>query len=508
MAQHTTASSRWEELDGQRRGFISRCELYAAYTLPKICPPDNYDQNNYELSHDFQAVGAQATNNLANKIMLALFAPSRPFFRADPDDNMKARLKAQQVTETAIAQVLSQAEKSAVQKLDQLALRPKMYEVIKHLIVTGNVLLFLDEGSTRVMGLKKYVVRRNAAGEVVELVIGDRVRVDELGDDVRAVIREKRPEVEVNHYRWIRRDGRGDYRMSQWVDTQQLPLQFNGKWPKDKLPYRVLTWDLSDGADYGTGLVEDYRADFAGLSALSRAQVVGAVLASEFRWLVNPAGLTKPEDLEQSANGAALPGQEGDINLIQSGKSADLQTTLSIATEYVNRIGRGFLLGASLVRNAERVTAEEIRLLANELETSLGGAYSRLAVDIQLPMALWLMDMIGLTMDGSGFTPTVVTGLDALSRNGDLEELKALFTDLAILGQLPESLQARLKWEPIMAAFGAARRQDTSQFLKSDQEVAAEQQAAREAQMQQDAAKGAVDASVKTATQPQGQPTA
>lgn len=505
MSQHTTAASRWEELSGSRTGFISRCELYASYTLPKICPPDNYDQNSHELSHDFQAVGAQATNHLSNKIMLALFAPSRPFFRADPDDAMQKQLKEAQVSEAALAQALAQAEKQAVSKLDQLALRPKLYEVIKHLIITGNVLLYLDEGETRVLGLKKYVVRRNAAGKVVELVIGDRVRVDELEPDVRAAISEKRDDVEVNHYRWIVRDSSGDYRMTQWVDAQQLPSKFDGKWPDAQLPYRVLTWDLSDGADYGTGLVEDYRADFAGLSALSRAQVIGAVLASEFRWLVNPAGLTKPEDLEQSANGAALPGQEGDITLIQSSKSADLQTTLSIQTEYVNRIGRGFLLGGSLIRNAERVTAEEIRLLANELETALGGAYSRLAVDIQLPMALWLMDKIGLTLQGSGFTPTVVTGLDALSRSGDLEELKALFMDLALVAQLPEPLQRLLKMRPIMQAFAAARRVNIDSFFKTDEEVAAEMQAAQQQQMELMAAQGAVDGAVKQVTQPQGQ---
>src|SRR5262245_58993844 len=111
MVQHTTAQSRWEELSGKRRGFISRCELYAMYTLPKICPPDSYDQNSYELSHDFQAVGAQATNNLANKIILALFAPSRPFFRADPDSDTKKLLAELKVTTSDVAQMLALAEK-------------------------------------------------------------------------------------------------------------------------------------------------------------------------------------------------------------------------------------------------------------------------------------------------------------------------------------------------------------------------------------------------------------
>lgn len=506
MTTSVTAGSRWEELSAKRHAFLARCELYASYTLPKICPPSGYDQNTTELSHDFQAVGAQSVNHLSNKMMLALFAPSRPFFRADPDDEMKAKMAEAEVSTMDASMALAQAEKDAVRKLDQLAMRPKMYEVLKHLIITGNTCLFLDETKSRVIGLHKYVTRRSTSGELVEAIIGDRVRVDELDPAVRTVCSTKNPEMEVNHFRWFKRNDAGDILMTQWVDAVQLDETFSGKWPVASCPYRFLTWDLSDGADYGTGLVEDYRADFAGLSALSRAQVVGAVLASEFRWLVNPAGMTKAEDLEASPNGAALPGIEGDVSMIQSGKSGDLQTTLLISTEYVNRIGRGFLMGASLVRNAERVTAEEIRLLANELETALGGAYSRLAVDIQLPMAVWLMDLIGLSTAGSGFSPTVVTGLEALSRSGDLEELKMFFADLAALANLPEPLIMRLKFDEIAKAFASARRVDVSYFLKSEAEVAQEQQAAQIQQVEMQAAQGSIDASVKTATQPQGQP--
>ena len=344
-------------------------------------------------------------------------------------------------------------------------MRPKLYEVIKHLVVTGNVLLYLDESNPRVCGLKKYVVRRSATGEVVEMLLADKVAFDELEPQVQDQIKGKQPDSEVVHYRWIRRNRDRDYEMTQWVDEQQLPEAFNGKWPEATLPYRALTWDLSDGAHYGTGLVEDYRPDFAALSALSRAQVMGAVLASEFRWLANPGGQTKPDDLMNSENGSVLPGFEGDISIVQSGKSQDLNTTMAINAEYVNRIGRGFLMGANMIRDAERVTAQEIRLLANELETALGGAYSRLAVDIQLPLARFLLNALGTPPE---FEPTVVTGLDALSRSGDLEELQAFFGDLSRLRELPDDLRARLIYDNVVGAFATARRINSTQFMKDD----------------------------------------
>ena len=501
--QYKTANSRWMELNAQREAFLNRCELYAEYTLPKICPPDNYDQYNDEMSHDYQALGAQAVNHLSNKIILAAFAPSRPFFRADPDDETAKMIAENGLDASKVAEVLSQVEKESVRKLDQFAMRPKLYEVIKHLVVTGNVMLYLDEKNPRVCGLKKYVVRRSATGEVVEMLLADKVAFDELEPQVQDQIKGKQPDSEVVHYRWIRRNRDRDYEMTQWVDEQQLPEAFNGKWPEATLPYRALTWDLSDGAHYGTGLVEDYRPDFAALSALSRAQVMGAVLASEFRWLANPAGMTKPDDLMNSENGSVLPGNEGDISIVQSGKSQDLNTTMAINAEYVNRIGRGFLMGGSMIRNAERVTAQEIRMLANELETALGGAYSRLAVDIQLPLARFLMGLLDIG-DSAGIEPTVVTGLDALSRTGDLEELQAFFADLGALAALPDQLMARVRFDEVAAAFAAARRVKSDAFIKDEATMRQEMQQAQQQALEQQAAMGAVDAAAEQGAQ-QGQ---
>lgn len=498
MAIAASAQSRWNQLVANRSGFVDRCERYAQYTLPKICPKEGFNQNADEQSHDFQAVGAQAVNHLANKIMLAQFAPSRPFFRLDASMEMKAMLAENGVKEDEIANMLAMGEKEAVKQLDRLALRPKLYEAIKHLIVTGNVLMYLDGDNMRVIGIKRYVVRRSISGEILEIMIADKVVFDELEPAVQAIASKRHtPDKEVVLFKWIKRDAHGDYHLTQWLGQDQLPAQFNGKWPKDALPFRVLTWDITDGQHYGTGLVEDYSRDFSGLSTLSLAQVQGAVLASQFRWLVNPAGMTRPEVFEQSENGAAIPGNEGDVTLVQSGKSGDLQITMDMAAEYINRIGKGFLLGSNIVRDAERVTAEEIRLVANELETALGGAYSRMAVDFQQPLARWLLSKLSIDTHGSGFEPTVITGLDALSRNGDLENLKLYLGDLGALQSLPPELLAKLNLETIANDLATARGIAAGKYVKPAQQIAQEQAQAREAQFQQDAANAALQAGAK-----------
>ena len=121
-------------------------------------------------------------------------------------------------------------------------------------------------------------------------------------------------------------------------------------------------------------------------------------------------------------------------------------------------------------------------------------------------MALWLMDMIGMTFGGSGFTPTIVTGLDALSRSGDLEDLKMLFMDLSVLNNVPEPVLAQLKLQAVIATFAAARRVQVSTMFKSREELAAEIEQQRQQQIEDQAASGAIDAATQQAAQTQGQP--
>lgn len=509
MAHATKASARWSQLDGKRRGFIHRCEQYAALTLPKLCTPTGYNQNSQELTHDYQSVGAQAVNHLANKLMLALFAPSRPFFRLDPTDKMRKELETAGLTEEALAVSLAQAEGKAIKALDRMAMRPKLYEAVKNLIVLGNVLLELQKDTARVIGIKRYCTRRSASGKLLELIIMDTVEFNELADNVREECQRQglRPALdgEVKHFRWIKLLPSGDYAMTQHVDEIQLSKDFNGKWPEAKMPFRVLTWDLGDDAHYGTGLVEDYKGDFAGLSMLSTAQIQAAILSSEFRWLVNPAGQTKPEDFRDSENGAAIPGVQGDVSLVQSGKAADLQVIQAVSNDYVNRIGRGFLLGSAVTRDAERVTAEEIRMQAQELETSLGGAYSRLAVDFQMPMAYWLMAIIKMNIHGTDVEPSIVTGMDALSRGGDLENMKLFLADCAALGNVNPLVLGRMKIDSIITGFATARRINPGQYVKSEaevqQEMAQQQAAAQQQQAAEAGAKAGADIAVNRATQ-------
>lgn len=483
---YKSASEMWSACAGLRSAMITRTERYAALTVPKIMLPDGFDAMSTDQSHDYQSIGAQAVNHLANKLMLAMFAPSRPFMKLKPGKQAKADAAKMNLTDVQLNAILANGEREAIAALDNTGQRPRLFQVMRHLIITGNTLLYLGKDRLRTFGLKNYVVKRDVEGNVLHIVVREHLRFDELETKIVDLLRTRHSdESKVMFYRWIKREHNGSYTMSQWVDEVRLPKEYAGKWPADKLPYQALAWDLADEDDYGTGLVEEYVGDLEACSVLSEATVDGAVLGTEYRWMVNPTGQTSIDDINNSENGDALSGLPTDVAPTQGGNPQAITVAEQVNDKYERRISRGFLMGSAVIRDAERVTTEEVRLTAMELETAYGSVYSTLAVSLQLPVGNWLFDLIELKLGEADLKVTIVTGLDALSRNGDLENFRLAMGDMAAVTAVPPELAARMKWEEVAAFIGQGRGVDLRKFIMTDAEFSAKQLQQQQAQVAQ-----------------------
>ena len=149
----------------------------------------------------------------------------------------------------------------------------------------------------------------------------------------------------------------------------------------------------------------------------------------------------------------------------------------------MERIGAGFLLQSAVTRDAERVTAEEIRKNAEELEGGLGGAYSRIAVDVQIPVAYWTMKLIDKSIIGSDVEPVIITGLAALSRMGDRDRLLIFGGNLANILALPPQILDRLKLSAWIADLASAEGLDPSTYVLSEEEYGQMMQARQQQQL-------------------------
>ena len=233
--------------------------------------------------------------------------------------------------------------------------------------------------------------------------------------------------------------------------------------------------------------MEEIIGDLKSLEALTRAIVEGSAASAKLLFMVRPNGTTKIRNIADSANGAIISGDANDVTTLQANKFNDFrvaQETMQVITE---RLSFSFLLNSSVQRQAERVTAEEVRYMAQELETALGGIYSVLSQEFQLP----LVNLLLAKMQKEGkmpkfpkdtLKPQIVTGLEALGRGQDLNKLSAFLQYLQPLGQ--EVIQQNLNIDDYIDRLGASLGIDTQGLIKSPEQKA-EEQAAAEAQMQQ-----------------------
>ena len=59
--------------------------------------------------------------------------------------------------------------------------RVQIFAALKHLVVTGNALLFMSKDGMKVYPLNRYVVERDGSGNIVEIVTKERVSKKLLG---------------------------------------------------------------------------------------------------------------------------------------------------------------------------------------------------------------------------------------------------------------------------------------------------------------------------------------
>ena len=489
---------RWTTLDGRKGDLHDRNEKYARWTLPYVYPDENSKEQ--ELATDKDSIGARAVNHLSNRVVDIMFPASRPFLRLELDEAASAELQSAGVPLEEVDKSLIKAEKRSVRDLDAMGHRNAATLAVKYAIITGNGLMYYPEGKrhkAQVYNTRDYCVVRDVSGTVIELITRDCKVFETLSEDVQSQlvasdkVKKYDDDSKVSLYTSIKLDETSSkFKVRQAADKVELTINDN-TYAREDLPWIPLTWNLVRGEDYGRGMVEDYRGAFGAISVLSQALLEGIIAAAEVKFLVNPASIVDIKALNQSANGTYHSGREGDVVSVKSDKHLDMQAVSQAIENYTRQISQAFLLNSGSTRDAERVTAEEIRADARELETSFGGIYSRFTEDWQKPVAVLLLKRQKIQLGEDTIFPTIVTGLDTLSRLGDLDNYRLFMQDLSLVASIPEPMQAVLDIQGLMIFVGNNRGLDYSKFVKSREVVQAEQEAAQQQLQQQQQAETA-----------------
>jgi hypothetical protein len=496
-----SASALYEKLVEAREPYLNRARACAKLTIPSLMLEVGATSNTDQYT-PYQSIGARGLNNLSSKLLLALFPPNAPFFRYNIDEFTKEEIaKADPKVKAEMEAGLNKMERAIQGYLEDNAIRITAFEAMKHLLGNGNVLLNLpDDGGSRIFSLDQYVVVRDPSGTVLRMIIKEMVSIDILTDAQLALLEipEEQLQDEANKdkrgskpktvaiYTDIRRTKRGSWIVNQEIKGQVVPGSA-GTYPKDKCAYIPLRFRKIDGEDYGRSFVEEIIGDLYSVEGLAMSMVEGAAALAKIIFLVDPNGVTSKKTLSEAPNLAVRDGKAENVTVVQANKAFDLKFAYDQLQDLKRDLSLSFLLHSAVQRDAERVTAEEIRYIAQELDSTLSGFYSIMSQDLQISMVLRISHILQRQrklprLPEGTVKPQIIAGLDAVGRGNDLNRLDTFINGIKTeLG--PEAIERYVDIPTYLTKRATAIGLEAKDLIKSAETIAQEAKQVATAEM-------------------------
>jgi len=361
------------------------------------------------------------------------------------------------------------------------------------------------------------VVARDPMGSVVRIITKEDVSVHVLDAKIREELGLDKPDPnsdkevidndaeEVAVFTMIQLSDSGRWEVSQEVEGKIIEST-KTSYPKDKSPWMALRLISVDNEDYGRSYVEEYLGDLKSLEGLTKAIVEASAAAAKMLIFVAPNGTTRKRNVAEAANLAVLEGNAADVTMLRTDKQGDFRVAMEVAQAINERLSYAFMLNSAVQRKGDRVTAEEIRYMASELEDALGGIYSVLAQELQLPLVSLLMTRMQRqrkipALPKGMVKPTITTGMEALGRTADLQKLDMFIQSSGqTLGA--EVIAKFLNVDEYFKRRAAALQIDTKGLINTQADVEKKAQQEQMMQMAQAAIPNAVSGITSAMSQP------
>ena len=270
----SSARKVYDKLAGNRSQFLNTAIECSELTLPYLVTEDTNSRPHKTLRQPWQNVGSSCVNVLASKLMLALLPPQTTFFKLQVRDDKLGELDSPEIR-SELDLSFSKIERIIMDYIAASNDRVVVHQAIKHLIVSGNSLLFMGKDGLKNYPLNRFVVSRDGNGNVVEIVTKEIISKDLLRDvlddydPMRVAADDDREDDECDVYTHVRVEN-GRWVWHQEVHDKIIPGSRSTA-PKNAspwLPLRFVSVDSPTGEDYGRGRVEEFLGDLRSLNAL------------------------------------------------------------------------------------------------------------------------------------------------------------------------------------------------------------------------------------------------
>lgn len=512
-----SAQAIYDSLSTERNQWLERGRRSASLTIPYLIPRANtpIQENIDAFNLPWNGIGQRGVNNLSAKLLMQILPPTEAFFRFTLDPVEMEKQEAEMLQSGASPEEVAGAKSEIELSLNKLELsilrsietsndRVMVHESLMHLIVAGNVLLHIAEDGLRLYPLNRYVLLRDPTGEPLLAVVCETMAVDQLPASIRNELTKDKEEYGdlIDNTSPLPNVGEEAktvdiYTCVKWTDTKVEWFQeinrkeiegTRGTSEKSTSPWLPLRMNSYQASSYGPGYVESACiADLQTAEALSQAVSECALVSAQTKHLVKPSGVTNAKQLADAPNGAYLPGNPEDVYTVRTDKGSDINVAFTALQRIEQRLAASFML--SEMREAERVTAEEVRIQTMQTEASLGSVYAILTSEFQAP---YIRRRLALYMKKGGMQklpeglvqPMVSVGLAGVGRGNDLEKT-ARFMSILQQSIGPEGIQKYVNNAELIKRLSSAMGISPLGLVKSEQQLAAEQQQAQQQAMQQ-----------------------
>lgn len=508
MRPSKTAANRYAAMAGDREPYLIRARRLAGLTIPSLYRLQG-SNGSTETPAAWQSFGAYCVNSLTSKLTLTVFPPGISPLRLDPsrqtiqdllklggDEKKKGDLK------LAIDKGLRATELEFTAAITQDCDSTLFSKALKYEIVGGNFAFKqYPDASWQGFTLDQFVCLRDGQGNLLEWIIEENLVWDTLPQDVQDYLKDvrpveddpdvnggKRPAEKIPLYTHGKFGQDGKWHIYQEACEYHIP-NTEWTWAKEALPYIFDVWNLLPGEHYARSYCEDYESDLQGLDGGEEILTEGTAAAALLVRMVKPGGVTSKEALAKARNGAVITGDVNDVSTVQANKQADFMALEKRVDIKEQRLAKAFLLDVAVQRDAERVTAEEIRRVSQALNDQLGSLYLEKVKSFQMP---WCKLKMGALQRNKRMTPLppsqvdvqMATGAAALSRNAELQNLDDLTMppNPVMQQQAARYIDSGVYYRRRATKLGI----DQDGLIKTDDQLAQEdQQAHQQAMMQQ-----------------------
>ena len=467
MPADTTIEKQFSRDNNARRGHLDQAVTNARLTKAHIQPDPDQDHN-AEMPQNYQSVGSRGISILAGRLLLAIYPPETPFFVLSPSPELFFDPAANQEDMEQFQQRLFLYVRSMIVELEsstvglnkdirrwQRGFRAEKMAAFEQALVCGDTLERMHpDYRMQLFRLDQYVNKRDSTGAVIYHITREEKDVAELRPDQFAMTGlpddiYKHPEVDkrtndlFTKVEW-------QYDTKTWMITQEVNGNEINQSEEKVSPYFSTAFEFT-GGNYGRSFVEQNIGDLRSLDTLELARLDLLGLAAKALWAKDAASMIREQDLQQApgnlVNGArVVNGVLQDLAPIAFANPRDYAILSAGVQDKRSDLSKAMLVESETTRKAERVTTVEIQRNVAEINAALGGIYTALADEQQIPLAARLIHQFNKDHKISLQTRTGVeaveinslTGLTALQSDADGQKLLTALQIIQGLG--PEAV--------------------------------------------------------------------